>query len=469
MICLKQKRMTRISAKTDRHSTHSFPEGAPRLIGLTAKNVMQTRKHSPCLVSYKELPENDKKAGAFMKKVKQIWCVCIAAVWCLTLCGCDLNTLVELQLPTTTTIATTTTTTLPSVDVPMTLLENGRAYDQLGEMQRANYEAVVKELYEKRGQDTMVEDEYGLSVTLPHAMRSEEEIKQLYNAVCDDHPEFFYLTPQYGWTSIGKFYPTLRFYYIWNAEERAAKATELEAAVSSLVTQAQGMTAVEQELFFHDTLIERCEYNQEAANSEDALDRAHAVASSSYAALCSGDPICGGYSRAFQLLLGRVGIVSTPIINEDHMWTMVWLGDAAYHVDVTWDDPVEGKEQHSYFNITDEEIRATREYPTQSRLVSKATATEYNYYVMNGWYFTDAFDESLDDCIREQITSGKEMIELKFAPDAFIDAGSWLFDDEAFFDAVYELEDDTLRDEWYSEVFYEENEELGVIGIYPGE
>ncbi len=409
--------------------------------------------------------ENDEKAGALMKKGKQIWCVCIAAVLCLTLCGCQLEELLEVPSSFATTVATTTTT-LPSVDVPLTLLENGHAYDQLDEPQRENYEAVVKALYEKRGQDTMVEDEYGLTVTLPHAMRSEEEIKQLYNAVCDDHPEFFYLTPQYGWTSLGKFYPTLRFYYIWNAEERAVKATELEAAVSSLVTQAQGMTALEQELFFHDTLIERCEYNREAANSEDALDPAHAIASSPYAALCSGDPICGGYSRAFQLLLSRVGIASTPIINDDHMWTMVWLGDAAYHVDVTWDDPVDGDEQHAYLNITDEEIRATRDYPTQSRLVPEATATAYNYYVQNGWYFADVYDDTLDDCIRAQLESGREQVDLKFDLAAYDDVVYYLFDEQAFFDAVYELEDDELRDRWYREVFYEEDEELGVIRIY---
>ncbi len=410
--------------------------------------------------------ENDEKAGALMKKGKQIWCVCIAAVLCFSLCGCRLDELIVPEIPST--APTTTTTTLPSVDVPMTLLGNGYAYSTLDEVQQENYEAVVKTLYEKRGQDTTVEEQYGLSVTLPHFLQSEEEMEQLVTAVYDDHPEFFYLTSQYGWVTLGKSYTTVRFYYIWDADERAARGTELEAAVSSLVTQAQGLSTMEQELLFHDALTKGCEYNEVAAQEIDSetLSDVYYAASSPYAALCSGDPICGGYSRAFQLLLSRVGIPNTAINNDDHTWTMVWLEDAAYHVDVTWDDPTEGEEQYLYLNITDEEIRATRDYPAQSRTVPEATATEYNYYVMNGWYFTDAFDEELDDCICEQIASGKEAVELKFAPDAFIDAGSWLFDDEAFFDAVYELEDDTLRDRWYSEVFYEEDEELGTMKIY---
>ncbi len=397
-----------------------------------------------------------------MKQVKRMVCLCMALVMCLTLRGCDLEELAQLEIP------ILPTTTLPSVDVPMTLLDNGYAYTQLDEAQRENYEAVVETLYEKRGQDTVVDDEYGLSVTLPNFLRSEEEIKELYNAVADDHPEFFYLTPQYGWIKITALYSSIRFFYIWNADERAAKATELEAAVSSLVTQAQGMTALEQEMFFHDTLTERCEYNEAAAEESDngTASTAYCTANTAYAALCTGDPICGGYSRAFQLLLARVGIPCTTPLNDDHMWNMVWLDGTPYHVDVTWDDPIEGTERSLYLNLTDEEIKATRDYPAQPREVPVATETAYNYHVMNDWYFTDAFDETLDDCIREQIENGNEYVELKFSPDAYIDAGSWLFDDEGFFGAVYELEDDALRDRWYSAILYEEDENLGAYRIY---
>ncbi len=385
---------------------------------------------------------------------------------CLSLCGCGLYEMAEelssLVIPTT----VTTTTTLPSVEVPMVLLPDGYAYTLLSEIQQANYKAVVKELFEARGQDTKVDEQYGISIVLRHPLSSEEEVRELYHAVYDDHPEFFYLTGQYGWVSIGEEYTNIRFFYIWNADERAVKATELEAAVSSLITQAQLLPPVRQELIFHDALIERSEYN-EAAKLEDGEepDVSYYIASSPYAALCTGDPICGGYTRAFQLLLSRAGIPNTSITNDDHTWTMLWLDGEAYHTDVTWDDPIDGEEGYRCFNITDEEIRATREYPPQNRTVPAATATAYNYYVMNGWYLDDVYDGTVGEVIRSQIENGQQDVWLKFDADEYEDAVYYLMEEQAFFDAVYELEDDTLRDEWYGEVFYYESPESGVIRI----
>lgn len=348
----------------------------------------------------------------------------------------------------------------------MTLLENGYAYTLLNETQQANYTAVVKELFDARGQDTKVGDDYGISIVLKHPLSSKEAVTELFHAVYDDHPEFFYLTGQYGWVTIGEDYTNIRFFYIWNADERAAKATELEAAVSSLVEQARSLSPVEQERLFHDVIVERCEYNEAAKlEDEEEPDEPYYIASSPYAALCTGDPICGGYSRAFQLLLSRVGIPNTAITNEDHTWTMLWLDGEAYHTDVTWDDPTKGEEGYRCFNITDEEIRATREYPAQERQVPAATAAAYNYYVMNGWYIDDVYDGTVGAVIRSQIESGQTDVWLKFDADDYEDAVYYLMDEQAFFEAVYELEDDTLRDEWYDEVFYYESPESGVIRI----
>ena len=387
-------------------------------------------------------------------------------ILCLSLCGCGLYEMAEELSSLVLSTTVTTTTTLPSVDVPMVLLPDGYAYTLLSESQQINYKAIVKNLFEARGQDTKVNEEYGLSVVLPQPPTNEEAITELFYAVYDDHPEFFYLTGQYGWVSVGEDYTNIRFFYIWNADERAAKATELEAAVSSLITQAQLLPPVEQELLFHDTLTARCEYNDAAKLEDDEEpDEPYCIASSPYAALCTGDPICGGYSRAFQLLLSRAGIANTPVTNEDHTWTMLWLDGEAYHTDVTWDDPVQGEEGYRCFNITDEEIRATREYPAQVRQVPAATATTYNYYVMNGWYIDVLYDGTVGGVIRSQIENGQADVWLKFDTDEYEDAVWYLMEDQAFFEAVYELEDDTLRDEWYGEVFYYESPESGVIRI----
>ena len=273
----------------------------------------------------------------------------------------------------------------------------------------------------------------------------------------------------YGGTQIGESYVSIRFIYLWDASERAARAAELEEEVAELVASCTAQSDAEKALFFHDALLERCEYNQEVAD-EDAesgtASQARFESLTAYAALCEGNPICEGYTDAFHLLLNCVGIKNTPVVNEDHMWSLIWLDDEPYHVDVTWDDDEDITDAHRYFNLTDDEIRASREYPAQDFAVPDATATTYNYYAMMGCYFTDPYDEALGDCIREQILQGKETVDLKFSPDVYQEAFDHLLEGEAFFDAVYELEDDTLRDEWYNTIYYYDNEELCTLSIF---
>ena len=393
--------------------------------------------------------------------MKRLWIGLLALLLSLTMCGCDLQEIMGVfeQAPEKEVLeATPEEEILSSVEMSLTLLENGYAYDCLSSKQQKNYEALVEKLYERRGQDTKVDDRFGLEITLPRPLDSEEDMKELLDAVMDDHPEFFYLRSQYGWIIEGDSYTKARFFYLWDAEERAQKAEEFEEAVDVLLEQAEGLTPLEQEYVFHDALIERCEYNEEAANESDEDPDTYHRANSAYAALCDGAPICGGYARAFQLLLSRVGIPCTPLVNEDHMWTMVWLGDEVYHVDVTWDDPLEEREQWIYFNVTDEEIRATRDYPEQTRPVPEATDTMYNFYVMNGWHFAYVDEEALSDCIRRQIEDGADVIELRFDEDAFEEASEYLLEENGFYQVVYALEDDELRDAWLTSLYCSKNE-----------
>ncbi len=420
-----------------------------------------------------------------MKSMVQAAVLIVFSCLLLGLCGCEdvpvpdgssigssmLEDTPSASTTTSVTTTTTTTTTVPSVEVVITLSENGFAYSQLDATQQENYDAIVQALYEKRGQETYVDGEPGLTITLPHCLTSEDDVMFLSSAVYDDHPEFFYLKAQTGWITINGQYPAVRLMYLWEADERAARAEELEENVSQWVDACAGMSDWEKICYFHDVLTQFNDYNEAAAEEVDSESpgELYYEASTPYAALCSGDPICGGYTRAFQLLLDRVGIENTALSNDDHAWTMVWLDGEAYHVDVTWDDSLGGEEDHDYLNVTDEEILRGRDYPEQQFDVPSATATAYNYHTANGWYFTDAYDETLGECVRSQIEAGKDEVELKFSSDAYEEACWYLFEDNGYFDIAYELEDDSLRDRWYGAILYEENDEMYTIKIYPDE
>ena len=398
-----------------------------------------------------------------MRSIGRWMRMCVALLMCLSLCSCDLNAL--LQDP-----AESLSSTSVKADVPIVLLENGYAYDMLSFSQQENYKTLVKRLYESRERETTVlfKKEYGLTVVLPYAIKTDEEAKQLFRAVFYDHPEFFYLKYYYTWRQLVDLKIIFDFYYVWGVEERAEKAVELEKTVSALVEQVREKPPVEQELYFHDTLTHRNEYYREAASNGEEADALYYEAATPYAALCAGKPICVGYSRAFQLLLSRVGIRNTTVYSETHEWTMVWLDGEPYHTDVTWDDPVGGEEVHHFFNVTEEDILATHEPIEQWIRLPSSTATTYNYYRMNGWYIEDVYSDTLGEVIRTQIESGSTTIHLKVDPDQYDNTLKRLCEENAFFEAVSLPQEEALRDRWCQGVSYSGVKEVGIIDIHLG-
>lgn len=59
-----------------------------------------------------------------------------------------------------------------------------------------------------------------------------------------------------------------------------------------------------------------------------------------YGPLIQGYGICGGYSDAMQLFLEKLNIKNYRISSDSHVWNAVYLNNAWYHLDLTWDDPV---------------------------------------------------------------------------------------------------------------------------------
>lgn len=78
-----------------------------------------------------------------------------------------------------------------------------------------------------------------------------------------------------------------------------------------------------------------------------------------YGALIDGSAICGGYTDAMSIFLYRFNIPNFKISTEEHIWNVVYLDGNWYHLDLTWDDPVNeilDILSHNYFLITDEEL-----------------------------------------------------------------------------------------------------------------
>lgn len=50
--------------------------------------------------------------------------------------------------------------------------------------------------------------------------------------------------------------------------------------------------------------------------------------------------LCSGYTDIMAIYLDRLGVKNYKVSNETHIWNALYIDDAWYHLDLTWDDPV---------------------------------------------------------------------------------------------------------------------------------
>ena len=100
---------------------------------------------------------------------------------------------------------------------------------------------------------------------------------------------------------------------------------------------------------FHDHIINITKYDSE--QSKDSYN--------AYDLLTTGKSICGGYSDIMSIYLNMIEIQNYKINSENHIWNLVNLDGTWYHLDATWDDPIDGNNQyllHNFFLVSTSEL-----------------------------------------------------------------------------------------------------------------
>lgn len=172
-----------------------------------------------------------------------------------------------------------------------------------------------------------------------------ERLKDVFEAVYNDHPELFWLETEYSCKYTRKgicIQISLKYNETADNLEESKKKFE-EQAQLILKSAGQKDSDYDKELYVHDALIKKVEYDKNADMSQSA-----------YSALVNGESVCAGYARAFQYLMQQMDIpcyYSTGYSGEDHAWNIIKLDDGYYNVDVTWDDTKPAT--YDYFNKTD--------------------------------------------------------------------------------------------------------------------
>lgn len=178
-----------------------------------------------------------------------------------------------------------------------------------------------------------------------------DRLKTVFEAVCNDHPELFWLDTGYSckYLKDGACVEiTLKYNDTVNRLDAAKE--EFRSRAESILAGARAFeTDYEKEKYAHDAFMRLVEYDEGSEMNQSA-----------YSALVNGRSVCAGYARAFQYLMQQLEIpcyYCTGSAGEEHAWNIVKLDGDYRNVDVTWDDTVPAT--YNYYNKTDAEFAPT--------------------------------------------------------------------------------------------------------------
>ena len=132
----------------------------------------------------------------------------------------------------------------------------------------------------------------------------------------------------------------------------------------------KAMTDSEKALIVHDYIASHTDYDYKNYVSSSLGQSSF----SAYGVLINNTGVCQGYARAFQIIMGQLGVETVRVSSAsmNHEWNLIKADGAWYHVDITWDDPVwdnstedidrEQYVSHKYFLRTDSEMRVLGYY-----------------------------------------------------------------------------------------------------------
>ena len=293
---------------------------------------------------------------------------------------------------------------------------HGYVYEHLSDADKALYES----LYEA----FVTRQEQGCDKT------DSAKLGTIRDCVLADHPEIFYANGAelYTTTRMGivvSMHVSGTFTY--SPEDAQVAAERLEAAASECIA---GIDADADDYakakYLYEYIAEHVQYDHAAAASSEA-ESAYA-GQTAVDALVDGRAVCGGYSRAYQYLLEKVGIecvyVSGRVDSQGHAWCAAQLDGEWYYIDPTWGDSefveYNGAKysfdfvNYDYFCVTQSDL-ATSHTAQSSYPLPSCTSMNDNYYVREGAYFEGVDLSRAAELVRRALSGGGSTVRLRCA------------------------------------------------------
>ena len=179
----------------------------------------------------------------------------------------------------------------------------------------------------------------------------------------------------------------------WRYVSDAALA-EADRVVGELITA--GMSDYEVVKTLHDYLVTHCDYDYRVD-----IGNMPFVSYQAEGALLKGTAVCGGYAKAYEILLDAADIPCETITGYAggyHAWNLVQVDGAWYHVDTTWDDPTtRGGDyvRYDYF-LKSDKVMVSRSHRDWEAIYN-CTSTKYDQDLL------DSVDQATADERQEQV------------------------------------------------------------------
>ena len=244
-------------------------------------------------------------------------------------------------------------------------------------------------------------------------------LSSVYQAVINDHPEFFYLNG-YTYTRYmqqGEIkYITFSGRYLYDAGEVERRQAEIDRIVDAKMPELLKNSHYETVKSVYEYLILSTEYSMDSPDNQNICS-----------VFLDKKSVCNGYAKAAQYLLGSYGIpciiVNGTAAGNAHAWNIVEISGAYYHMDVTWGDPsfytLEGEEKsgvpdidYSYLCVTEAEIGRNHSMDDTFALPS-CDAVQDNYFVREGRYLYGYEEEKIRAIFEEAKERGEHIVWIK--------------------------------------------------------
>lgn len=286
-------------------------------------------------------------------------------------------------------------------------------------------------------------------------------LEAAYHAVNADYGGLFWVSGyQYTQYMLGEVSTGLSFspQYTMDYEERQKMQAQIDMSVEQILS---GISITDSDYdkakYVYETLIQNVDYVPEAENNQNIIS-----------VFIGRQTVCQGYACATQYLLNLLdvpGVIVTGTANgETHAWNMVLLDGNYYYMDTTWGDPAyantENREEkevnYDYLNLTTAELTRTHTVITDFSL-PECTAFEDNYYVREGYYYTDWYPEEIGALYRVAWENGSGFVTVKFADAALYEQAK-----------NYYITEQHLADfcDGLKAFQYRENTDLNILTIY---